>query len=137
MTRVVLLIVFASCTVSAQSFVAELKAEPNLARRAEKALEFANSAFDVAHDSYGKGDVHAGDAKLDDMTSALSECVESLQHIHKPGLYKKAELNVSMLQRRMSGLLDNIELQERGWAEFTNRKLEGIHDKLLEGVMRK
>jgi hypothetical protein len=133
----VLLIVLVSCTASAQSLLAELKAEPNPARRAEKALLLADSAFDVAHESYGKGDTHTGDAQLDDMTSALGECVQSLQHVHKPGLYKKAELNVSALQRKMAGLMDNIGIEERGWAEYTSRKLEEIHDKLLEGVMRK
>lgn len=137
MNRIVLLIVFVSCTASAQSFLTELKAEPNMARRAEKALLLANSAFDDAHASYDKGHIREGDAQLDDMTSALSECVQSLEQIHKPGLYKKAELSVSTLQRKMSGLLDDIALQERGWAEYTNRKLDGIHDKLLEGVMRK
>jgi hypothetical protein len=137
MNRIVLLIVFATCTASAQSFLTELKAEPNMARRAEKALQLANSAFDDAHAAYDKGLVHQGDAQLDDMTTALTECVQSLEQIHKPGLYKKAELTVAMLQRKMNGLLDDIALQERGWAEYTNRKLDGIHDKLLEGVMRK
>jgi hypothetical protein len=30
-----------------------------------------------------------------------------------------------------------MSIQERGWAEFTSRKLDEIHDKLLNGVMRK
>ena len=64
MYRVVLLIVFASCIASAQSFLAELKAEPNMARRAEKALLLANSAFDSAHDSYDKGHIREGDAHM-------------------------------------------------------------------------
>ena len=137
MTRILLLFVAASFTVSAQSFVMELKAEPNPIKRAEKALLFADSAFDVAHQSYGSGDVHAGDARLDDMTAALGECVQSLQGIHKPSLYKKAEMRVSQLQRRMSGLVENLGLEERGWAEQTSRRLEEIHEKLLDGVMRK
>ncbi|HEX4773813.1 MAG TPA: hypothetical protein VH351_23470 [Bryobacteraceae bacterium] len=137
MNRILLLMVFASCTASAQSFLTELRAEPNMARRAEKALQLANSAFEGAHELYDKGRVHEGDAQLDDMTAALNECVQSLEQIHKPALYKKAELNVATLQRKMNGLLDDIALQERGWAEYTSRKLEGIHDKLLEGVMRK
>ncbi len=137
-----LLLIVAFCgavsyTASAQSFMLELSAEPNAGKRAEKALLVADSAFDSAHDLYAKGDVHNADAQLDDMTLALSECVHSLQSIHKPGLYKKAELKVSDLQRRLSGLLDNINLDERGWAEYTSRKLDEIHDKLLTGVMTK
>ncbi len=137
MMRVLLLIVATCSLVSAQSFLAELKAEQNPVKRAEKALLLANAAFDYAHQSYNNGDIHKGDAQLDEMTVALRECVQSLNTAHKAGMYKKAELNVSGLQRRMQGLLDNIGAEERGWAEFTSRKLEEIHDKLLEGVMRK
>jgi hypothetical protein len=37
----------------------------------------------------------------------------------------------------MKGLVDDLSIQQRGWAEYTERKLDDIHDKLLEGVMRK
>lgn len=121
----------------AQSFLDEIKAEHDPARRSEKALTFADTAFDTARDFYTKGEVHKGDAQLEDMTNALAECVQSLEEAHKARFYKKAELRVAYLQRRMKGLLDDIEMQQRGWAEYTNRKLDEIHDKLLDGVMRK
>jgi site-specific recombinase len=121
----------------AQSFLDELKAEHDPVRRSEKALTFADTAFDSARDFYTKGEVHKGDAQLEDMTNALNQCVQSLEAAHKARFYKKAELRVAYLQRRMKGLLDDIQLQERGWAEYTDRKLDEIHDKLLDGVMRK
>jgi len=121
----------------AQSFLDEIKAEHDPARRSEKALLFAENVFDSARDFYTKGDVHTGDARLEDMTNALNECVQSLEQAHKARFYKKAELRVAYLQRRMKGLLDDIEMQHRGWAEYTERKLDEIHDKLLDGVMRK
>lgn len=122
----------------AQSFVAELKAtEHDPARRSEKAIELADSAFDNARDFYNKGEFHKGDAQLDDMTKALNFCVESLQQAHKAKYYKKAELRVALLQRRMESLLEDIDVQQRGWAEQTGRTLDQIHDKLLTGVMNK
>jgi hypothetical protein len=124
-------------TLRAQSFLDEIKAERDPARRSEKALTFADTAFDNARDFYTKGEVHKGDAQLDDMTSALNECVQSLEEVHKARFYKKAELRVAYLQRRMKGLVDDIEMQQRGWAEQTARRLDEIHDKLLDGVMRK
>jgi len=128
----------ASVRVShAQSFLDEIKAEHDPARRSEKALTFADTAFDSARDFYNKGEVHKGDAQLEDMTNALKECVESLEEAHKARFYKKAELRVAYLQRRMKGLMDDIEMQQRGWAEYTERKLDEIHDRLLEGVMKK
>ena len=56
---------------------------------------------------------------------------------NKARFYKKAELKVALLQRRLSGLTDELSILERGWAEQTGRKMEEIHEKLLDGVMRK
>ena len=132
-----LLAITSAALLQAQSFVDELKAEHDPGRRSELALTLADSAFDTARDFYTKGEVHKGDAQLEDMTSALNQCVTSLEEAHKAKFYKKAELRVAYLQRRMKGLLDEIEMQQRGWAEYTERKLDEIHDKLLDGVMRK
>lgn len=120
-----------------QSFLAELEAEHDPAKRYDKALALADTAFDNARAFYNKGEIQKGDAELENMTDALKECVGSLQVAHKAKFYKKAELRVAYLQRRMQGLLQDLSVQERGWAEYTQRKLDEIHDKLLDGVMRK
>ncbi|MBV8895297.1 MAG: hypothetical protein JO051_02215 [Acidobacteriaceae bacterium] len=122
---------------SAQSLISEIQAEHDPTKRSEKALTVADTAFDNAREDYNKGEIHKGDADLEIMMTALEECVSSLDTAHKAKNYKKAEMNVALLQRRLKGLLDDIALQERGWAEYTNRKLDELHDKLLDGVMRK
>ncbi len=132
-----LLAITSAAMLRAQSFLDALKSEHDPGKRLEMALTYADSSFDSARDFYAKGQVHKGDAELEDMTSALDQCVTSLQEAHKAKFYKKAELRVAYLQRRMQGLLDDIEMQQRGWAEYTNRKLDEIHDKLLDGVMKK
>ena len=121
----------------AQSPVAELKAEHDPVKRAEKAVVVAETAFDNARAFYDKGEIEKGDAQLEDMINALNECVSSLDAAHKAKFYKKPEMKVAYLQRRMSGLLDDLGIQVRGWAEYTQRKLDEVHDKLLEGAMRK
>jgi hypothetical protein len=121
----------------AQAAQVDLKEEHDPAKRSEKLLEAAEAAFDSARSAYAKDDVHKGDAELDGMMSALNNCVSTLDTVHKSRLYKKAEMRVSSLQRRMESLLDEISLTQRGWAEQTRRKLEEIHDKLLEGAMKK
>lgn len=133
----VLLLGFASFIQAQQPFLAELEAERDPARRSDKALTFADAAFDNARGFYIKGEIKKGDAELENMTNALKECVGSLQAARKARFYKKAELKVAYLQRRMKGLVDDLSIQQRGWAEYTERKLDDIHDKLLEGVMRK
>lgn len=121
----------------AQNLLTEIRAEHDPAKRSEKALNLADAAFDSAREFYNKGDIHKGDAELENMMTALEECLASLDTAHKARYYKKAEMNVSVLQRRLRGLLDDIDLQQRGWAEYTQRKLDELHDKLLDGVMRK
>ena len=106
-------------------------------KQSEPALNSAEIAFDTAREAYAKGEVHKGDAALETMTGDLNSCLASLESAHKSRPYKKAELRVAILQRRMASLLEDINIQDRGWAEQTNRKLEEIHDKLLAGVMRK
>ena len=137
-TTVAALFLFAlAYSAYGQSILAELKAEQNPARRSEMALSFADVSFETAKDLYHKGDVRKADEQLDNMTSALSACVDSLAVANKAKFYKKAEMKVAMLQRRLSDLVSDLGIQERGWAEQTNRHLEEIHDKLLNGVMRK
>ena len=106
-------------------------------KQAESDLTSAEEAFDAARSAYEKGGINKGDEALEQMTKNLDSCVGLLQVAHKARFYKRAELRVAMLQRRMSGLLDDIALPNRGWAEQTSRKLEEIHDKLLAGAMAK
>lgn len=120
-----------------QSFLSELKSEHDPNKRSELALDFADEAFASAKTQYAKGEVHKGDALLDQMTAALEECASSLDSAHKAKYYKRAEMKVAYLQRRMQGLVEDLSADERGWAEITSRKVDEIHDKLLEGVMRK
>lgn len=124
-------------SASAQSFLAEIKMERDPAKRAELALSYADESFDSAKTNYHNGEIHLGDVALDNMTSALNACVESVAAANKAKFYKKAEMKVAVLQRRLSGLLDDLGVTERGWADQTSRRLEEIHTKLLDGVMRK
>jgi hypothetical protein len=135
--RVGLLAAAFAVSASSQSFLEELKSERDPGRRAEMALSYADESFDSAKTNYKKGDIHEGDVALDNMTSALNACVESVAVANKARFYKKAEMKVALLQRRLSGLLDDLSMTERGWAEQTARRVEEIHEKLLDGVMRK
>jgi hypothetical protein len=124
-------------SASAQTFLAEINSEHDPAKRAELALSFADESFDTAKVHYRKGDIHQGDVALENMTSALNACVESVAAANKAKFYKKAEMKVAFLQRRLSGLMEDLSITERGWAEQTARRVEEIHSKLLDGVMRK
>jgi hypothetical protein len=46
-------------------------------------------------------------------------------------------MRVAHLQRRLNGLLDEINIEQRGWAEQISRHLAEIHDRLLQGALGK
>ena len=131
------LVMLPALCLAAQSPLEDLKAETDPGKRAEKALMLAESQFDAAKAAYAKGEISDGDTGLDIMSKALDETVASLAMKRKSRLYKRAEIQVAHLQRRLSGLVDDLRFDDRGWAEQVNRHLAEVHDKLLEGVMRK
>jgi len=121
----------------AQTPLAELDAEHDPAKRSQRALALAEDSFEQAKKSYGAGQIKQGDAHLDDMTKLLNACVSSLEAARKASLYKQAEIRVETLLRRLQSLIDDLSVDDRGWAEYTLRQVDGIHDKLLSGVMKK
>ena len=130
-------LVLAASLPAQEALLTELRSEHDPFKRSDKALTFADTLFEQARDFYDKGDVHSGDAQLENMTKALKECVQSLTSANKSRYFKKAELHVATLQRRMQGLVDDLSLNDRGWAEFTQRKMDEIHEELLLGAMKK
>lgn len=123
--------------IRAQSPLTELDAERDPGKRSLRALALAEQAFEKAKASYGSGEIKQGDAHLDDMTKLLNACVSSLEGARKAHLYKQAEIRVATILRRLQSLIDDIAVDDRGWAEYTFRQVDGIHDKLLSGVMKK
>jgi len=114
-----------------------LNSEPDPSHRAERALSLAEGAFAEARVAYDKGQIKAGDQQLDEMIKLLNVCVSSLEAAHKSHNYKSAEIRVKGLMRRLKTLIGDLSVDDRGWAEYTARQLEGIHDKLLTGAMKK
>ena len=124
-------------TMRAQSLLSELEAEHDPIKRSQRALALAEQEFDRARTSYSAGEVKKGDAHLDDMIKLLNACLSALEAARKANLYKQAEIRVATLMRRLQSLVDDLAVDDRGWAEQMLRQLDGIHDKLLAGVMKK
>ncbi len=59
--------------MSARPAQVDPRDEHDPAKRSEKCLEAAETAFDSARSAYAKDDVHAGNANLDEMMAALAQ----------------------------------------------------------------
>lgn len=114
-----------------------LKAEGNLKKRYQSALTLADDSLTEARKLYLDGNLTDGKTQIDLMMSAVSECVTTLEAARNFGYYKRAEMKVSALLRRLDGVITDIEVDNRDYLSATRREMQVIHEKLLKRVMMK
>jgi hypothetical protein len=136
-----LLILLAFNDTLAFADLAALKDEPNLNRRSELALVNADEKIDAARQAYQAGNESAQVAAIQEVADSVALSYASLEQTHgaprKSRYYKRAELKVSALMRRLSGFRDEVSFDFRPSVEVALKKLSDIHDELLSDIMSK
>jgi hypothetical protein len=119
--------------------LAAVKAEPDLNHRSELALLNADEKLDAARQAYQAGDQAAEEAAIQEVSDSVTLCYDSLEQTHgaprKSRFYKKAELKVSALMRRLSGFRDEVSFDFRPKVDVVLKKISDIHDDLLSDIM--
>jgi hypothetical protein len=126
-----------SLLLMGQSTADEVKNESNPGKRSELSIEAANRTLDEARAAYLGGNSKKGDADMQEVETLADECLSSVEQANKYRYWKKAELKVRQLTRRVETLSDDLSYDQRGKAQELHAHLDQIHDKLLAGVMRK
>ncbi|MGB6940800.1 MAG: hypothetical protein WBE37_00220 [Bryobacteraceae bacterium] len=121
--------------------LAAVKLEPDLNRRSELALTHADEVIDEARQAYEAGNAAAEAADMKEVADAVALCYASLEQTHsaprKSKYYKRAELKVSALMRRLNGFRDEVSYDFRPNVEVALKKLSDIHDELITDIMSK
>jgi hypothetical protein len=122
--------------------LAGVKAEPNLEKRSERALDYANSALDAARDAYGRGEFEPYQAQLNEVSASVDIAYEALEQTGKdprrnPRAFKRAEMRTRELLRRIEGLVQAVNYADREAVEKVQERVAAVHDNLLEGIMSK
>lgn len=121
--------------------LAAVKAEPDLNRRSELALMNADEKIDQARQAYQAGDETTEQADIQEVAESVSLCYQALEKTRgeprKSKYYKRAELKVSALMRRLSGFRDEVSFDFRPNVEAVLKRLSDIHDELLSDIMSK
>jgi hypothetical protein len=116
-----------------------VKAEPDLNRRSELALLNADDKIDAARQAYQAGNEAAEEAAIQEVADSVAICYQALEQTHgaprKNRYYKKAELKVSALMRRLSGFRDEVSFDFRSQVEDALKKVSDVHDELLSDIM--
>lgn len=118
------------------------RAEPSLEKRSEKALVNANRALDEARDAYHAGDSQKTQTALQEVAESVKLSYESLSDTGKhprssPKYFKRAELGVRELLRRLKSIESDFAVEDRPSVVQTVLQLQQVHDDLMAGLMSK
>ena len=121
--------------------LASIKVEPNLEKRSELALNYANTALDQARDAYSLGDAAKMGAALEEVGGSVDLAYDSLSEAGKDPrgsrFFKRAELRTRELLRRLEGMRDTVNFEDRSVVEKIRDRVVEVHDNLLNGIMSK
>ena len=118
-----------------------IRNEPNLEKRSDLALDYANTALDAARDAYNAGDDAKWQSSLKEVTESVELSWHSLtdsgKYARNNGHFKHAELKTRELLRRLDGLRDLVSSDDRAAVEKVRARVAEIHDDLIQGIMGK
>jgi len=121
--------------------IAALRSEPDLEKRSELALTNADQRVDAARQAYNAGDLKAEQTALEEIGESVAMCYDALEHARtapaKSKYYKRAELRVHALIRRLNGFRDEVGADERHPVDAVIKQLSDVHDQLLSDIMSK
>jgi len=124
-------------------FAADLdavRAEPNLEKRSEKALQNADAAVDAARKAHEAGNDDAFKSSLQEVHDSILLAKESLDKSGKnarrnPKYFKKAEQNLRRLGRRLDTLRLELSVDDRAPVEALMHEADTMRDKIVEAIM--
>ena len=122
--------------------LASVRQEPNLEKRNQLAIEFANSALDAARTAYQSNDLDKTRASLDEVGEAVSLAYSSLKQTGKearrdPKFFKKTELATRQILRRIDGMAEGMNFEDRSLVDKLRERVTAIHENLLQDIMSK
>ena len=122
--------------------LAAIKLEPNLERRSERAMDNAAAAMDAARDASSGGEQEKARAALEELRDSVDLAYQSLVDSGKsarrnPKFFKRAELKTRELMRRLEGLAQAIDSDDRPFVESVRDRVSKVHDDLIQDIMQK
>lgn len=118
-----------------------IKKEPNLERRAGKAMDYAEQSLKAAQNTYlVKNDLAQTNHSLEQMRAAVELAYQSLVDTGKnpskrPRHFKRAEIRSRELLRRLTDFRDKMSFDDRAVLDQARSAIEKVHDDLLAGIM--
>lgn len=135
-------ILFLAAASAMAADLAGVKAEPNLEKRSERALLNAEAALDEARDALQAGDEKKLAAALRETGESIDLCKQSLDMSGKnarksPKYFKKAEIGIRKLARRLDNFRLELSVDDREPVEKLIVRAHALQEEILDKIMRK
>lgn len=116
--------------------------ETNLEKRSQLALEHADKAIDQARQAYAEGELQSFKVGLTDAANLAQLSYKSLQDTGKaarknPKFWKRAELKLRTLARRVDSLARDVSIEDRHLVQGLEKEIHQLHDLVLNDIMTK
>jgi len=120
--------------------LAAIEGEPNLEKRAQKSLDYAEKMLKTADKAHEAGDWPKTLESLQEIGKSVQLAFTSLKQTGKnprrsPKHFKRAEIRTRKLLRNLEDIRLRLGLDERDRIEPIRKDIQEIHDDLLEGIM--
>ena len=120
----------------------QVKAEPNLEKRARLAMDYAGVAQREAETAYGNGDLENTVSRLKTVLESVELAKATLDSSGRtpgrnPAVYKYAEQKSTELLLRLRDLDQRMGDEERESVKPIRTKVQEIHDEWFEGIMER
>ena len=135
-------LIFVALTASAEVPSAVL-AELDLQKRSEVALQEADEQISAAVQAYSKGpDLRTFEQHVVNTGELVELSLKSLQDSGKrasrsPKYFKRAELKLRALLRRLDTLEKEVSMDDRAAVEKVKTLVSNSHDQILDDIMAK
>ena len=118
-----------------------VKAEANLEKRSELALDHAGQTIDAARTAFQAGDGAKLEAALGEIGDSVDLSYSSLERTGKAPrnnkYFKRAELRTRALLRRLQEFGHEVGIDLRPSVERIESRVQDVHDRLLASIMSK
>ena len=118
-----------------------IKAISEWSKRSDFALDYAAQTLDDAKTDNQAGKANKVQADLKQIDEAAQVCFSALQDSRKKPRndkhYKRAELKLRELARRLRGFRDDVPFEQQDAVGATLKNVQDIHDRLLLEIMGK
>jgi len=135
-----LLVLAASLPLASSADLKSVQAEPNLERRSERALDYAGEVLSTLRTDLESKDWNKVATELADFRAGVDLCVESLKSTGKtarrnPKYFKKAEVRLRELGRRLKGLQQLLPVDDRTKMDDLMDYVDKLQDDLVNLTM--